>query len=70
MHSAHVAAAVPQLHSLERQFRESALYDDLVSQSHKFADGTYQLGDDPGLGLTVDWDAPIVKNRISADVEL
>ncbi len=70
MHSAHVAAAVPQLHSLERQFRESALYDDLVSRSHNFIDGAYQLGNDPGLGLAVDWDAPIIKNRISADVEL
>jgi len=70
MHSAHVAAAVPELHSLERQFRESPLYDDLGSRSHVFSEGTYQLGNEPGLGLTVDWEAPIVEQRFSAEIRM
>ncbi len=68
MHSAHVAAAVPELHSLERQFRESPLYDDLVQRSHAFSQGTYQLGNEAGLGLSVDWDAPILEKRFTADI--
>lgn len=70
MHSAHVAAAVPELHSLERQFRESPLYDDLVTRTHTFAGGTFQLGSEPGLGLTVDWQAPAVTKRYSASIDL
>ncbi len=65
MHSAHVAAAVPELHSLERQYRESPLYDDLVTRVHKFEGGAYHLSDSPGLGLTVDWTSPEVNQRLS-----
>lgn len=70
MHSAHAAAAVPELHSLERQFRESPLYDDLVTRGHAFSDGTYQLGNEPGVGLSVDWQAPAITKRSSLSVEL
>lgn len=70
MHSAHAAAAVPELHSLERQFRESPLYDDLVTRRHTFADGAYRLGNEPGLGLTVGWQAEAITKHFSAPVEL
>jgi galactonate dehydratase len=70
MHSAHVAAAVPQLHSLERQFRESNLYDELVERRHRFAGGCYHLGDSPGLGLSVDWNSSSLKRRYSEKVGL
>ncbi|MGI9477031.1 MAG: mandelate racemase/muconate lactonizing enzyme family protein [Hyphomicrobiaceae bacterium] len=74
MHSAHVAAAVPELHSLERQFRESPLYDDLVHRRHTFSQGVYQLGNDPGhvpgLGLSVDWQASIVAQQFATEIQL
>ena len=70
MHSAHVAASVPKLHSLERQFRESELYDALVERDQLFADGAYHLSDTPGLGLKVDWNSPSVKHRFSGELHL
>ncbi len=69
MHSAHVAAAVPELHSLERQFRESALFDDLVTRSHEFSEGQIQLSDYPGLGLKVRWDHPEVSCVFTGEIE-
>ncbi|MGI9521288.1 MAG: mandelate racemase/muconate lactonizing enzyme family protein [Hyphomicrobiaceae bacterium] len=70
MHSTHVAAALPQLHSLERQFRESPLYDGLVSRTHLFKDGAYHLTQSPGLGLAVDWTAPEIEHRTTVSVAI
>ncbi len=70
MHSAHAAAAVPELYSLERQVRESPLYDELVTRQHAFEGGSYQVGNAPGLGLTVQWDAPPLVRRFAADIRL
>jgi galactonate dehydratase len=65
MHSAHVAAALPELHSLERQFHESELYDGLVTRSHDFVAGSYQLSDADGLGMTIDWKSPFLTHTFS-----
>ncbi|MEM9027248.1 MAG: enolase C-terminal domain-like protein [Pseudomonadota bacterium] len=71
MHSVHAAAAVPELHSLERQFRESPLYDDIVSnRAHAFSDGELHLADVPGLGLTVDWGHPSLTARARLQLDL
>ncbi|MEM8971921.1 MAG: mandelate racemase/muconate lactonizing enzyme family protein [Pseudomonadota bacterium] len=70
MHSAHVAAALPQLHSLERQFRESRLYDELVERRHNFSLGGYHMADCPGLGLTVDWSHSEVRCVFEAAIDL
>ncbi|MEM6498107.1 MAG: mandelate racemase/muconate lactonizing enzyme family protein [Pseudomonadota bacterium] len=70
MHSAHVAAALPQLHSLERQFRESELYDELVDRQHSFSSGGYHMAALPGLGLTVDWSHPAVRCVFEAAIDL
>ena len=70
MHSAHVAACVPRLQSLERQFRESPLYDAIVTRAHDDTGGTITLGDAPGLGLTVDWDHPQVTPVAGFDIAL
>ncbi len=69
MHSAHVAAAVPELHSLERQFRESELFDELVFRNHTFSDGQIHLTDCSGLGLDVHWDHPAVSLFLTDEVE-
>lgn len=70
MHSLHVAAVLPELHSLERQYRESALYDDLVTRDHRFEGGAYHLGNQPGLGLTVDWTSSVVNQRLSINMHV
>ena len=70
MHSAHAAAAVPELYSLERQVRESPLYDELVTRQHAFAGGSYRMGNVPGLGLAVDWAASHVVRQFGADLLL
>ncbi|MGI9422577.1 MAG: mandelate racemase/muconate lactonizing enzyme family protein [Hyphomicrobiaceae bacterium] len=70
MHSAQVAAAAPKLHSLERQFRESALYDDLVGRSNIFEAGAYNVGDAPGLGLEIDWASPHMELVLEQAIEL
>ncbi len=69
MHSAHVAAAVPELHSLERQFRESKLFDELVVRNHTFSGGQINLTDCSGLGLDVLWDHPAVSLYLCDEVE-
>lgn len=70
MHSAHVAAALPELHSLERQFRETPLYNELVERSHTFAQGGYHLSGNPGLGLEIDWDRPEITCAYEAAIDL
>ena len=70
MHSAHVAAALPELHSLERQFRETELYDDLVMRRHTFSAGGYNLISCPGLGLEIDWERPEIACVFEAAIEL
>lgn len=70
MHSVHAAAAVPQLYSLERQVRESPLYDTLVTREHAFEGGNYLIGNAPGLGLTVQWDAAPLVSRFTANIDL
>lgn len=61
MHSIHTAAAVPVLYSLERQFRETPLYDDIVtSRAHDLHNGSIDVSDTPGLGLKVNWTHPAV----------
>ena len=70
MHSAHVAAALPELHSLERQFRESDLYDGLVTREHVFSKGGYHMSSSAGLGLQVDWDRPEVRHAFTGQFSL
>lgn len=64
MHSLHAAAALPDLHSLERQFRETPLYDELVvGRAHVFEAGEIMVADAPGLGLTVNWTHPALTQQ-------
>ncbi len=59
--SAQVAAALPQLHSLERQYDESPLYEEIVKRAHTIRDGEYLLANVPGNGCTLDDSHPMVK---------
>ncbi len=71
MHSVHAAAAVPVLYSLERQFRETPLYDDIiVARSHQLRDGAIELSDAAGLGLDVAWEHAAMRQQASFDVDL
>ena len=67
--SAHVAAALPTLHSLERQIDESPLYEELVERRHRITDGRYQISDAPGAGISVEWEHPLLEAVASFDVE-
>lgn len=54
-HSLHAAAALPSFHSLERQFRESPLYDAIVARRDFGLDGgRVTVPEGPGLGLDLD----------------
>lgn len=57
-HSAHVAIALPQLHSLERQFEETPLFDTLVRREHHLENGNLAVSDAPGLGLDLRLEHP------------
>lgn len=71
MHSVHVAAAVPQLHSLERQFRETPLYDEIIERrDHELKDGAIALADTAGLGLRVDWTHPAIRLAASYAIDV
>ena len=67
---AHVAAALPTLHSLERQVDESPLYDDLVERHHRADGGGYQISDAAGAGLSIDWQHRALELVCSFDVEI
>jgi galactonate dehydratase len=69
-HSAHVAAALPALHSLERQFAETPLYDELVIGGHAFAQGALTLAGAPGLGLRLRRDRPEIRPVARFDIGL
>jgi len=59
MASACTAAALPELVSLERQFDESALYDEIVAtRAHTFTGGAIRMSDAPGLGIRLDFSHP------------
>ena len=60
--SAHVAAALPSLHSLERQYDESPLYDEVVERDHVVSGGEYLLADVPGAGCSLISSHPMVKH--------
>ena len=70
MHSLHVAVASPALHSLERQFRESPLYDGIVTRSSRFENGSLRLDASPGLGLAVNWSDSAVQRRLVSEITL
>jgi galactonate dehydratase len=71
MHSVHAAAAVPMLYSLERQFRETPLYDDIVAhRCHQLRNGAIKLSNAAGLGLDVDWEHPAIRQQATFDVDL
>ena len=71
MHSVHAAAAVPVLFSLERQFRETPLYNDIITHRlHRLSDGSIELSDSAGLGLSVDWAHPALRERATFRVNL
>jgi galactonate dehydratase len=55
--SRHVAAAAPSFLILERQVRESPLYDALSGGGQPVSEGRVGLGTGPGLGLDLDWEA-------------
>ena len=55
--SRHAAAAAPSFLILERQVRESPLYDTLCGGGRQVSQGLVDLGTGPGLGLSVDWEA-------------
>jgi hypothetical protein len=59
------------LYSLERQFRETPLYDDIiVERSHQLRDGAIELSDAAGLGLDVAWEHAVMRQQASFDVDL
>lgn len=68
--SAHVAAALPSLHSLERQFDESPLYDEVVERQHAVCDGEYLLADVPGAGCSLNSSHPMVKHVASYTIDI
>ena len=70
MHSAHAALALPVLHSLERQFRETSLYDELTSREHTWSAGGFRLDNTPGLGLAVNWQSDAIRKALSLDLEI
>jgi galactonate dehydratase len=71
MHSVHAAAAVPVLHSLERQFRETQLYDAVVTdREHHLRSGSIEVSDASGLGLRVNWTHPAVLQQATFDLDL
>lgn len=71
MHSVHVAAAVPSLVSLERQFRETALYDEIIThRAHHLCDGAIELSDTEGVGMDVDWTHPTLDQKATWNVNL
>ena len=68
-HSMHVAAALPTLHSLERQFRETPLYDEIVTtHAARFDGGALHVSDAPGLGLEIDWNHPALHHEFTSNV--
>ncbi len=59
MASAATAAALPELVSLERQFEETALYDEIVAhRAHDFRGGALHMANAPGLGIRLDFSHP------------
>lgn len=71
MVSIHAATALPRLVSVERQFEESPLYEDIVAgRAHSYADGAVTVGDEPGLGLALRWDHPQMALRARHDIPL
>jgi len=68
--SAHVAAALPSLHSLERQYDESPLYDEIVDRKHTVGAGEYFLADVPGSGCSLISSHPMVKHRASYSFDI
>jgi galactonate dehydratase len=49
--SAHMAASLPKVMSLEHQFAESPLFDDVLLSHHQIHQGHYTLQQTPGLGI-------------------
>lgn len=58
--SAHVAAALPQFQTLERQVNESPLYSEIISQTHAFTASRYELSSAPGAGCELKLSHPAV----------
>lgn len=70
-HSLHTAAALPEFHSLERQFRESELYDAIVSRrSYGLEAGRLSVPEAPGLGLDLDLSHRAITRRWTTRVDL
>jgi len=55
--SAHVAAAIPNFLALEFHGRDDPHWIDFVEEDDVIADGAVPVGDEPGLGATLDLDA-------------
>ena len=70
-HSLHAAAALPQFHLLERQFRESGLYDAVVARRDFGLDaGRLPVPQSAGVGLDVDvaHDAVLLGASLTVDL--
>jgi len=57
MASAHVGAAVPNALAVEYHSYELGWWEDLVEEDNLIEDGRMAVGEAPGLGLTLDFDA-------------
>lgn len=68
--SANVAAALPGFHSLERQYDESPLYDEVIKRKHTHRDGHYHLLDVSGVGCTLVESHPMVVHQASFTIIL
>jgi L-alanine-DL-glutamate epimerase-like enolase superfamily enzyme len=57
MASAHVGAAIPNALALEYHSYELGWWEDLVEEDGLIEDGHMAVGEEAGLGLTLDFDA-------------
>ena len=57
MASAHVAAAIPNSLAVEFHSYQLGWWEDLVEESGLIEDGRMEIPEEPGLGLTLDFDA-------------
>ena len=57
MASAHVAAAIPNSLAVEFHSYQLGWWEDLVEESGLIEDGRLEIPEEPGLGLTLDFDA-------------
>jgi len=68
MASAHVGAAVPNALALEYHSYELGWWEDLVEEDGLIEDGRMAVGEEPGLGLTLEFDA--VEDHLAEGQEL